>query len=529
MTIPNVQSAYTRASGNTSTRVLLTIFNARAPTQYDIAYEVSQRWINTASNNQEYILLGFQTSQGVVTANWGLLNPGTGVLEFVEGNSGGAVGPNASSIINVLGDTTTIVTTGTPASNTLTITSGPTVATTYTEQTGTATPASGNLNISGSQGLTTSGSGHTVTITGTPTVAAGSSSLSNLGVASFNSADFTVDGNGFVSTIAPSPPPANVQSITIDAHTAPGTNPVVPTSGNAITITGGQVAASTTSNVIRTDSLAANAFTIEVQRSQAVASSTVGDNGVCHFNSTYFSVDSDGFVSFIGTSFGFTQINVQTFTSSGTYTPTSGMQYCIIEVVGGGGGGGGAPAGSSYKGGLGLGGGGGGYARGVYSTASIGASQTVTIGTGGSGGVGNSSGTGGGTTSVGSLLHATGGSGGSSGLQTAYAVFPGAAAGAGSGGSIQATGTPGTNGIVAIFDVVFTPIGGHINWGISGGGGSSVFGGGALPATAYVNPGNNGTAYGGGGSGAIALEAGPDQTGGNGHAGVVIITEFIGG
>ena len=30
-------------------------------------------------------------------------------------------------------------------------------------------------------------------------------------------------------------------------------------------------------------------------------------------------------------------VNYQFFTSSGTYTPTSGMQYCIVEVQGGGG------------------------------------------------------------------------------------------------------------------------------------------------------------------------------------------------
>jgi len=34
----------------------------------------------------------------------------------------------------------------------------------------------------------------------------------------------------------------------------------------------------------------------------------------------------------------FDQVHIQVFTSSGTYTPTSGMKYCTIEVVGGGGG-----------------------------------------------------------------------------------------------------------------------------------------------------------------------------------------------
>jgi hypothetical protein len=87
---------------------------------------------------------------------------------------------------------------------------------------------------------------------------------------------------------------------TVDAFTPPGTNPVLPNSSGLVTVTGGQVAAGTTVNVIRTDSLAANTFTIEIQRSQAVASSTIGDNGVCHFNSADFTVDANGFVSLAG-------------------------------------------------------------------------------------------------------------------------------------------------------------------------------------------------------------------------------------
>jgi hypothetical protein len=38
---------------------------------------------------------------------------------------------------------------------------------------------------------------------------------------------------------------------------------------------------------------------------------------------------------------GITQVKTVVFTSSGTYTPTANMQYCIVEVVGGGGGSGG--------------------------------------------------------------------------------------------------------------------------------------------------------------------------------------------
>jgi len=90
------------------------------------------------------------------------------------------------------------------------------------------------------------------------------------------------------------------EKFTVDAFTAPGTNPVVPDGGGNVNITGAQVAAGTTTNVIRTDSLAANSYTIEIQRSQAVASSTIGDNGVSHFDSASFNVDANGFVTLTG-------------------------------------------------------------------------------------------------------------------------------------------------------------------------------------------------------------------------------------
>jgi len=96
------------------------------------------------------------------------------------------------------------------------------------------------------------------------------------------------------------PPPGSVTDLGVDTFTAPGTNPVVPNGSGVISLTGGQVAAGTTSNVIRTDSLAANTVTIEIQRTSAQATSTLGANGVSHFSSAQFSVDSNGFVTLAG-------------------------------------------------------------------------------------------------------------------------------------------------------------------------------------------------------------------------------------
>ena len=116
------------------------------------------------------------------------------------------------------------------------------------------------------------------------------------GVAHFNSSQFTVT-NGFVSLLGAG---QAVDSIGVDAFTGPGTNPVIPNSSGLITVTGGQVAAGTTTNVIQTNSLAANTYSVQIQRSSSQAISTVGSNGVSHFNSAHFTVDANGFVSLTG-------------------------------------------------------------------------------------------------------------------------------------------------------------------------------------------------------------------------------------
>lgn len=142
-------------------------------------------------------------------------------------------------------------------------------------------------------------------------VSFGSNTFKN-GVAHFDASVFTADTHGYISLVGGSVPPT--QKVGIDAHTAPGTSPVVPTAGGLITFTGAQVPTGTTANVIRTDSIAANTVQIEVQRSTAVAGSDVTKNGVSHFNSAQFTVDANGFVSSVGAGgAGWTFIQTQTF------------------------------------------------------------------------------------------------------------------------------------------------------------------------------------------------------------------------
>lgn len=205
----------------------------------------------------------------------------------------------------------------------------------------------------------------------------------------------------------------------------------------------------------------------------------------------------------------------QVFTSSGTYTPTTGMAYCIIECVGGGGGGGGVQGNASYNLG-GGGGGGGGYARAVKTAAAIGASQTVTIGAGGTGGsAGANNGAAGGDTSVGVLVVGKGGSGGLA--TTSSGVAAASAGGVAGTGDFTSAGEGGAGGFYSLTTTTLS---------VSGKGGNSAFGGGASGISSS-GTGSTGGLYGGGGSGACNNTSATNRAGGSGADGVVIIVEYI--
>ena len=122
------------------------------------------------------------------------------------------------------------------------------------------------------------------------------------GLVSFDDTMFTVNENGYVQLIGGG---AGIDSINVDANTEPGTDPVLPDGAGLITVTGAQVAAGTVgANVIRTNSLAENTYTIEIQRSTTNATPNIIKNGVSHFSSSHFSVDSSGFVTASGTGIG---------------------------------------------------------------------------------------------------------------------------------------------------------------------------------------------------------------------------------
>lgn len=156
-------NTYTVATGTNS--ILPLVFGAFNPTPQLINYKQGQLFVNTLTDEM-WVLDGFASIGGVVTANWSKTGSGSLGLETLTGNTGGAVGVDSNHNINTIG-TSPYTVTGNPSTHTLTWADNGTIAYTYTENTGTATPAANNLNVLGdaTQGIATSGSGSTITIT----------------------------------------------------------------------------------------------------------------------------------------------------------------------------------------------------------------------------------------------------------------------------------------------------------------------------------------------------------------------------
>lgn len=198
-----------------------------------------------------------------------------------------------------------------------------------------------------------------------------------------------------------------------------------------------------------------------------------------------------------------------------TWSKPTGIKRVIVEVVGGGGGADSASTSSTGVTAYGASGGGGGYSRKTIEAASLGATETVTVGIGGVGAypAGALAATDGGTTSFGSYISATGGG--------APASDYGGVGGIGSNGDFNINGGGGSSNGAGLSSSTAP----------GGVGGSSFYGGGAnapsSPTSAGSRDGIQGGQYGGGGSGGIARSSGSSSTaaGGPGYGGIVIVTE----
>ena len=198
--------------------------------------------------------------------------------------------------------------------------SNPQIPTSFDTDNGTAIPIANVLEILGDTvvantnptAVETTGSGNTVTIEVAVTQELAAPDVTKVGLCNFDSTGFDVDADGFVTLTGGGGATTNID---VDASTLPGTDPVVPLAGNII-VTGAQVASGVVgANVIRTNSIAANTVTIEVQRSSASASAMAALNGVAHFDSASFSVDANGFVALLGADEAIDSIGTQTGTN----------------------------------------------------------------------------------------------------------------------------------------------------------------------------------------------------------------------
>ena len=120
---------------------------------------------------------------------------GAGDLNTLTGNAGGAVGPDGSNNINVVGDGVTVTVTGNPGTNTLTIAVAESNLLDFDTDAGTATPVANTITIAGGTGIDTSGAGSTVTVNLTTPV-----SVANGGTGDTSLTAYAVLCGGTIST-----------------------------------------------------------------------------------------------------------------------------------------------------------------------------------------------------------------------------------------------------------------------------------------------------------------------------------------
>lgn len=200
--------------------------------------------------------------------------------------------------------------------------------------------------------------------------------------------------------------------------------------------------------------------------------------------------------------------------ASSSFSKTADMKWHIVEGNAGGASGSSAGGGASGQA-AGAGGGGGGYFKKLYASSALSASESFTVGVGGSGngGAGNS-----GTNTVWKSCTANAGTNGTSmANQTGDAMTTPGTGGTASGGDENLTGDDGGRGVVRSGIAVI----------VNHGGGSPRGGGTAAFTSAVAAIGQAGKFPGGGASGSFAGTVG--FSGANGAGGQIIIASYFAG
>lgn len=217
-----------------------------------------------------------------------------------------------------------------------------------------------------------------------------------------------------------------------------------------------------------------------------------------------------------GTTVGGALLNVQRFTTSGTYIPTLGTNRIIVEVMGGGGGGGGTAATSSNQVSVGGGGGAGSFARAMFTTGIT--TTAVTVGRGVDAGAAGADGTPGNASSFGTLVVVPGGRGGAAGAAVSPPTFT---------RGCNTSDTPTGGNLLAA-----NGEGGHFGFGMNlstvggGRGGTSIMGANSTGSSNGPGSGTAASSNGAGGGGGSSLPNSPARSGGAAHGGFVTVYEY---
>lgn len=223
-------------------------------------------------------------------------------------------------------------------------------------------------------------------------------------------------------------------------------------------------------------------------------------------------------------------IGVRLITSNGTYTPTAGTKFVIVEAIGGGGGGCGGPVPISGRVCVTPGGQGGAYAKVLVTSGFSGVSVTVGVAGNGGDSAGSTPGSDGGASSFGALIYCPGGKGGTTHSSKWSVPYIGTSS------DYIATGPAnvGLDGIVPTISVgdgvILQSLRGRLaNSGIAqlssatGFQQTPAYGGDSPIGSAY---GGLKTGYGCGGDGVIVYASAVAKAGQSGGVGVVIVWEY---